>query len=257
MPETRIVHKPQNVTYEQGACVPVAGITALQALRDHGQLQAGQSVLINGAVGGVGTFAVQIAKTMGASVTAVCSERNATLLTSLGADRVVDYVRTDFTTASTRYDLIIDNVANHPLSAYRRVLARSGRCVIVGAPKRLSMLTLLRYFAEPKLRSRTGPQTFVTFITKANDRDLPIIAAWMAEGKVVPAIDSIYSLGEAAAAIAHLEAGHVSGKVLVGLYAAENRSLATIAPPSTAKPPEAALSGPQLESKYRLQKQPR
>ena len=139
MPETRIVHKPQNVTYEQGACVPVAGITALQALRDHGQLQAGQSVLINGAAGGVGTFAVQIAKTMGASVTAVCSERNATLLTSLGADRVVDYVRTDFTTASTRYDLIIDNVANHPLSAYRRVLARRGRCAIVGPPKRLSI----------------------------------------------------------------------------------------------------------------------
>ena len=215
MPESRIVHKPPNVTYEQGACVPVAGITALQALRDHGQLRAGQSVLINGASGGVGTFAVQMVKAMGASVTAVCSERNANLLTSLGADRVVDYTRTDFTTASEMYDLIIDNVGNHSLSAYRRVLAHNGRCVIVGAPKRLSMLGLLRYLAEPKLRSRAGSQTFITFITKANDRDLPIIAAWMAEGKVMPAIDSIYPLREAAAAIAHLEAGHACGKVLV------------------------------------------
>ncbi len=214
-PESRIVHKPRNVSYEQGACVPVAGMTALQALRDQGQLRAGQTVLINGAAGGVGTFAVQMAKAMGARVTAVCSERNANFLTSLGADRVVDYSRTDFTTASERYDLIIDNVGNHSLSEYRQVLAHNGRCVIVGAPKRLSMLRMLRYLVEPKLHSRLGSQTFVTFITKANDRDLPIIAAWMAEGKVTPAIDSIYPLSEAAAAIAHLEAGHACGKVLV------------------------------------------
>lgn len=211
----RLVPKPENASYEQAACVPVAGMTALQALRDHGRAQAAQTVLVNGAAGGVGTFAVQIAKALGARVSGVCSTSSLALVRALGADDVVDYTNTDLMATRKRYDLIVDCVGNYALAAYKEVLAPNGTCVIVGAPKRLSTLKLLSYFIQPKLLSRFGNQKFVTFITKANDRDLPTLAEMIRNGTVAPVIDSCYVLSEASQAIAHLEEGHAHGKVVV------------------------------------------
>jgi NADPH:quinone reductase-like Zn-dependent oxidoreductase len=218
--QLRLAHKPENASYEEAACVPVAGITALQALRDHGHLRAGQAVVINGAAGGVGTFAVQMAKTLGANVSGVCSTRNVEFVRSIGADRVVDYTETDFTKADQRYDLVVDCVGNHSLAAYGNVLHPRGTCVVVGAPKELPALRLLGYLVVPKLLSRVGTRKFVTFITKANDRDLPAIAALIRERRVRPVIDSCYELRDVAQALAHLEEGHARGKVVVTLRAA-------------------------------------
>src|SRR6202034_688201 len=135
--ESKLVPKPEGLTFDQAAAIPVAGLTALQGLRDKGHLQPGQKVLINGAAGGIGTFAVQIAKSMGANVTGVCSTKNVDLVRSLGADRVIDYTRNDFTQDSQRYDLLLDNVGNRTLSSMRRVLSPNGKCVMVRAPKEL------------------------------------------------------------------------------------------------------------------------
>jgi NADPH:quinone reductase-like Zn-dependent oxidoreductase len=213
--QSRLAPKPSNATYEQAASVPVAGMTALQALRDHGNVQAGQSVLINGAAGGVGTFAVQMAKAFGAVVTGVCSPGNVDFVRSLGADHVIDYTISDFTRAAEQYDSIVDCAGNHGMSEYKNVLKTGGMCVIVGAPKEIGTLKLLGYFLEPKLLSRFTDKTFITFITKANERDLPAIAEMIENGLVTPVIDSRFPLRDTAKAIAHLEEGHARGKVIV------------------------------------------
>ena len=183
-----------------------------------------QTVLINGAAGGVGTFAVQMAKSIGAEVTGVCSTSNVELVRSIGADDVIDYTHTDFTRNGKRYNVVVDCVGNHPLSAYKKVLEPNGICVIVGAPKHLSTLQLLGYVIQPKLLSRLGTQKYVTFITKANDRDLPAIAELMKDGKVISVIDSRYPLSEAAAAIARVETGHARGKVVITVEAGDDHA---------------------------------
>jgi NADPH:quinone reductase-like Zn-dependent oxidoreductase len=213
--ETKLAMKPDNVTYEQAASVPVAALTALQGLRDKGKIQPGQKVLINGAAGGVGTFAVQIAKWFGAEVTAVCSTRNLELARSLGADRVVDYTQEDFTKGGQRYDLILDNVGNHSLSACRHVLNPKGTCVIAGAPKKVGMF-LARAIAGPVL-SRFVSQNFITFMAKLSKEDLAIMHNLMKAGKVTPVIDRRYSLSELPEALRYLEEGHARGKVVIAL----------------------------------------
>ncbi|MFZ0419557.1 MAG: NAD(P)-dependent alcohol dehydrogenase [Candidatus Sulfotelmatobacter sp.] len=212
-PETSLVPKPESVSFDQAAAVPIAGLTALQGLRDKGQLQRGQKVLINGAAGGIGTFAVQIAKSFGASVTGVCSTRNVELVRSLGADRVVDYTRDDFAQDSERYDLLLDNVGNRTLSAMKRVLSPNGKCVMAGAPKELwAVLTrLFKAFAW----SLFSKQKFAFFIAKINRDDLMTLSGLIEAGKVTPAIYRRYPLAETADAIAYLEEGHAPAKVVI------------------------------------------
>jgi len=208
-PEDHFLAKPAGMTYEEAAAVPVAAVTALQALRNVGKLQSGQRVLINGASGGVGTFAVQIAKSIGADVTGVCSSRNVELVRSIGADHVIDYTREDFTKARERYDVILDNAGSHTLSAVRRVLTAEGTLVYnSGAP--------LRRIVQAMLLSRMGQKVF-TFLAKLNRDDLEVIRALIESGKVRSIIDRTFPLHEVAAAIAYVEAGHVRGKVVVTL----------------------------------------
>jgi len=214
--ETKLALKPDNVTFEQAAAVPVAAISSLQGLRDKGRIQPGQNVLINGAAGGMGTFAVQIAKSFGADVTGVTSTRNADMVRSLGADRVIDYAQEDFTKSGQRYDLILDNVGNHSLSACRRVLNPKGRCVIAGAPKKAAWFFLTRAIATPLL-SRLVSQKFIMYIAKITKEDLAVMSELMKSGKVTPVIDRCYSLSDAAEAIRYLEEGHARGKVIVTL----------------------------------------
>ena len=212
-PEAKLARKPASVSFEQLAAVPVAGLTALQALRDKGHLEPQQKLLINGAAGGVGTFAVQIAKSFGANVSGVCSTKNVELVRSLGADRVIDYTREDFTEGSERYDLILDNVGNRRLSAMKRVLNPRGRCVMAGAPKKLSTVftRILKAFAwSPFLR-----QKFKFFIANINRDDLSLFCDLIQAGKVTPVIDKRYSLTQTADAIAYVEEGHPRAKVLI------------------------------------------
>ena len=211
--EARAVRKPENVTFEQAASVPVAAITALQGLRDKGGIQPGQKVLVNGAAGGVGTFAVQIAKSFGAEVTGVCSTRNVDMVRSIGADRVIDYTHEDFTKSGQRYDLILDCVGNHSLSACRRVLNAKGICVIAGAPKEPGIF-LARFISAPVL-SWFVSQKFVMFIAKLSKEDLTILQELMKSGKVTPVIDKRYSLSEVREALRYLEEGHARGKVVI------------------------------------------
>jgi len=213
--ESALVTKPRSVTFEQAASVPVAALTALQGLRDKGQIQPGQKILINGAAGGVGTFAVQIAKWLGAEVTGVCSTRNVDMVRSIGADRVIDYTQEDFTKTGQRYDLILDCVGNHSLSACRRVLNPHGICAIAGAPKNPGIF-LIRFITGPVL-SRLVSQKFVMFIAKLTKEDLTIMSELMETGKVKPVIDKRYSLSEVPEAIRYLEAGHARGKVVITL----------------------------------------
>src|SRR5947208_1102603 len=217
--ESALVLKPDNVTFEQAASVPIAALTALQGLRlgglgDKGQIQAKHKVLINGASGGVGTFAVQIAKSFGADVTGACSKRNVAMVRSIGADRVIDYVQQDFTKSGQRYDLIFDCVVNHSLSAHRRALNPNGVCVVAGANGLWYFLT--HALAAPVL-SRLVSQKFVTFIAKINKDDLTIMRELMATGKVTPVIDRRYSLSEVPEAIRYLEKRHARGKVVITL----------------------------------------
>jgi NADPH:quinone reductase-like Zn-dependent oxidoreductase len=211
--ESKLVPKPEGLTFDQAAAIPVAGLTALQGLRDKGHLQPGQKVLINGAAGGIGTFAVQIAKSMGANVTGVCSTKNVDLVRSLGADRVIDYTRNDFTQDSQRYDLLLDNVGNRTLSSMRRVLTPNGKCVMAGAPKTLSG-ALSRVFKawawSPFLR-----QKFTFFIAKMKKDDLVTLCDLIQTGKLTPSIDRRYPLSETAAAIAYVEEGHARAKVVI------------------------------------------
>jgi NADPH:quinone reductase-like Zn-dependent oxidoreductase len=210
-----LVMKPENMTFEQAACVNVAALTALQALRDKGQIQPGQKVLINGAGGGVGTFAVQISKSFGAHVTGVCSTRNVDLVRSIGADRIVDYTLEDFTRGGQRYDVILDNVGNRSFSECRRVLNPEGTHIIVGGPSGRWMIGSLARALASLVMSRFVSQSLVMFLAKSNKEDLAIIRTLIESGQVTPVIDHCYSLSEVPEAIRYLETGHARGKVVV------------------------------------------
>ena len=211
--ESALVVKPGGLTFEQAASIPVAGLTAMQGLRDKGRIQPGQKVLINGAAGGVGTFAVQIARSFDAEVTGVCSTRNVDMVRSLGAERVFDHTHEDFTRSGQRYDLILDNVGNHSLPACRHVLNPKGRCVIVGAPKEPGIF-LARALTAPVL-SLFVSQKFGMFIAKLRKEDLTAMCELMGAGKVTSVIDRRYRLSEAREAIRYLEEGHARGKVVI------------------------------------------
>jgi NADPH:quinone reductase-like Zn-dependent oxidoreductase len=211
--ESQLALKPENVTFEQAAAVPVAAFTALQGLRDRGQVKAGEKVLINGAAGGVGTFAVQIAKAFGAEVTGVCSTRNVELVRSLGADHVIDYTREDFTQGGERYDVIFDAVGNHSLSACRRVLNPKGLFLMVGGPKELG--SALTRALKAVLLSPFVSQSFVVVMARRRKEDLIAMSDLIAAGKVTPVIDRTYPLREVAKAFRYMEAGHARGKVVI------------------------------------------
>lgn len=211
--EAKLAAKPQSVTFEQAAAMPIAGLTALQGVRDKGGLQPGQKILINGAAGGIGTFATQIAKSFGADVTGVCSTKNVELVRSLGADRVIDYTREDFTQDSQRYDLLLDNVGNRALSAMRRVLGPNGKCIMAGAPKELPAV-FARIFSAVA-RSLFLRQRFTFFVAKIKRDDLTTLCELMKAGKLTPVIDRQYPLEESSAAIAYVEEGHARAKVII------------------------------------------
>lgn len=209
--------KPAGVTFEQAASVPVAALTALQGLRDKGKVQPGQKVLINGASGGVGTFAVQIAKTFGADVTGVCSGRNVDLVRSLGADHVIDYTKEDFTKGNERYDVILDNVGTQPLSGFRRVLKPNGICVMIGGggPNEGKWVGPMARPITAMLISPFISQKMGMMMAEGNKDDLNILADLMQSGKVKPVIDRTYPLSEIREAIRYLETGRARGKVIV------------------------------------------
>jgi NADPH:quinone reductase-like Zn-dependent oxidoreductase len=209
--------KPASVTFEQAAAIPVAGITALQALRDKGRLKAGEKVLINGASGGVGTFMVQIAKSYGAHVTGVCSGRNVELVRSLGAEKVIDYTKEDFAAGGEQYDLIVDNVGTRPLSDFRRVLTPAGRYVMVGGggPNDGKWIGPMGKVLDAKLQRPFVSQEMGMMLAETNPGDLALLADLIVKGTVTPVIDRRYPLGETAAAIAYLEQGHARGKVII------------------------------------------
>lgn len=212
--ESSLVIKPENVTFEQAASVPVAGLSALQSLRDKANIQPGQKVLINGASGGVGTFSVQLAKSFGADVTGVCSTRNVEMVRSIGADRVIDYTREDFTKSGQLYDRILDCHATHSLSEVRRALNPKGIYVGVGGPVG-SMISLLAGLIKPLLLSPFMSQKFVTFMASLKKEDLAVMSGLMETGKVTPVIDRRYSLTEVPEAMRYLEEGHARGKVII------------------------------------------
>ncbi len=213
-PESALALKPEGTTPEQAACVPIAALTALQGLRDKGRIRPGLRVLINGAAGGVGTFAVQIAKAHQTEVTGVCGARNVALVRSLGADRAIDYAQEDFTTSGQRYDLILDMIGHHSLAALRRALSPQGICVLVGGSSgkwidpmgRLIKASLLSIFISQKL---------VMFLARPNPHDLETLRALLDAGKIAPVIDRRYPLAETPAAIQYLETGHARGKVVI------------------------------------------
>ena len=211
-----IAMKPANVSFEQAAGVGIAGITALQALRDHGKLEPGQKVLINGASGGVGTFAVQIAKALGAEVTGVCSTRNILMVRFIGADHVIDYTQDDYTDSDERYDLIVDMVGNHSLSANRRVLAADGNLVMVGGPK-FNWFGPLIGAIKAFVLSPFVKQNFVMMLAEFSQDDLAFLADLMQEDKLTPVIDTSYPLSRVPAAIRYSEEGHARGKIIIEL----------------------------------------
>ena len=212
--ENALVPKPDITTFEEAAAVPVAAVTALQGLRDKGQIQPGQKVLINGASGGVGTFAVQIAKSFGAEVTGVCSTRNMDMVRSIGADHVIDYTQEDFTKSGQTYDLIYCAVGNRSAADYRRALNSKGICVVAGFTTMPHMLFQVLFLGG--LVSMTGSKKIGAFGTvNVNKTDLGFMGELLEDGKVVPVIDRHYPLGEVAEAIGYLEEGHARGKVVI------------------------------------------
>ncbi len=212
--EHGVAQKPANLTFEQAAAVPVAASTALQGLRDKGRIQPGQKVLINGAAGGVGTFAVQIAKSFGADVTGVCSTRNVDMVRSIGADQVIDYTEEDFTQDGQRCDLLFESVGNRSLSDCRRVLKPEGILVLVGAADGRWLGPLVRPL-KALLVSRFVSQKLVPFLTKRSKDDLVVLKDLIEAGKVTPVIDRRYPLSEVPEAIRYLEEGHAQGKVVI------------------------------------------
>jgi len=215
--ESALAMKPDSVTFEQAASVPVAAVTALQGLRDKGKIQPGRKVLINGASGGVGTFAVQIAKSFGADVTGVCSTRNVDMVRSIGADRVIDYTQEDFTKSGQRYDLIFDNVGNHSFLECRRALKPKGIHIAVGGSSDRWMIVPLARAITLLLLSRFLRQKLVMILARLNKDDLTILCDLMQAGKVTPVIDRRYRLSEVPEAIRYLEEGHARGKVVITL----------------------------------------
>jgi NADPH:quinone reductase-like Zn-dependent oxidoreductase len=209
-----VVLKPANLTFEEAAAVGVAAITALQGLRDEGKLQPGQKVLINGASGGVGTFAVQIAKALGAEVTGVCSTRNVELVRSLGAAHVIDYTRTDFTQAGRRYDVILDNVEAQPLQAVRSALAPTGT-LIPNSGRGGRRIGPLGRIVKARARSLVTRQTLKPFLSVENHQDLLTLTDWLEAGELTPVIDRTYRLSAAADALRYVGAGHTRGKVVI------------------------------------------
>src|SRR5438309_1540666 len=210
--ENRIALKPTNRSFEETAAVPIAGLTALQALRNHGHIKPGQRVLVNGGGGGVGTFAVQIAKSFGAEVTAVTNTGNIDLVRSLGADHVIDYTNEDFTKNVQMYDLIVDTASSHSISAYKRILNPNGTFVLVGMRDKI-IRRLLSFIIRARL-SR-GDKKFLFFVAKGNQEDFVTLKELMESGKVVPVIDRRYSLGETAQAVRYFEEGHTRGKIVI------------------------------------------
>jgi NADPH:quinone reductase-like Zn-dependent oxidoreductase len=216
--ERAIVMKPSNVTFEQAGSVGVAGITALQGLRDKGRIQSGQKVLINGASGGVGTFAVQIAKAYGAEVTGVCSTHNVDLVKSIGADHVIDYTKEDFTKTDQHYDMIYDLVSNHGFSERRKILTPNGICVLAGvggAGLHPGMMGRVAANFWNVFRSNFTRQKFVFYIAQFTKQDLNVLRDLMQAGKVAPVIDRSYKINETADAVRYMEEGHARGKVVV------------------------------------------
>jgi NADPH:quinone reductase-like Zn-dependent oxidoreductase len=213
--EVKVVRKPASVSFEQAASSPIAGLTALQGLRDHGHLEPGHRVLINGASGGVGTFAVQIARSMGAEVTGVCSTSNVEMVKSLGADRVIDYTKEDFTRLADRYDLMLDCICNHSLAARRRVLKRTGRLVIIGAPPGRTFVGMLAGMLTPLIVSPFVSQKLVVFVASANPPDLAALAALMAKGTLTPVIDGREGLSAVPQAVHDVATRHARGKVVI------------------------------------------
>src|SRR5437868_2772634 len=213
-----IVMKPVNITFEQAGSVGIAGVTALQGLRDKGHIQAGQKVLINGASGGVGTFAVQIAKAFGAEVTGVCSTRNVDLVKSIGADHVIDYTKQDFTKTDQHYDMIYDLVGNHGFSERRNILKPNGICVLAGIggagahPETMGRIAGNFWNA---FRSNFSKEKFVFYIAKLTEGDFGVLRDLMQSGKVSPVIDRTYKLEQTADAVRYMEEGHARGKVVV------------------------------------------
>ena len=211
VPEHAVISKPASMTFEEAAAVPMAAVTALQGLRDKGQIQPGQKVLIHGASGGVGTFAVQIAKAFRAEVTAVCSTRKVDLVRSIGADHVIDYTQEDFTKNGQRYDLMLAANGNRSMFAYKRALAPTGRYVVTGG----SMAQLFQAMLLGPLLSTAGRQNMGTVLARPNQKDLACMKELLEAGKVIPVIDRCYPLSETAEAIRYLEAGHARGKVVI------------------------------------------
>jgi NADPH:quinone reductase-like Zn-dependent oxidoreductase len=211
VPEDKLALKPANISFEDAAAVPIAALTALQGLRDKGRIQPGQRVLIDGASGGVGTFAVQIAKSFGAEVTAVCSTRNVERARSLGAGHVMDYTREDFMKSGRRYDLILGANAHHSIFDYRRLLTQNGIYVIAGG----AVSQIFQGMLLAPLLSRMGSKKVGLFIANINHKDLVFLKELLEAGKVVPVIDRRYPLSDVPRAIRYLEEGHAQGKIVI------------------------------------------
>ena len=211
----KLARKPPNLSFEEAATVPVAGLTALQAVRDHGRVQPGQKVLVNGASGGVGTFAVQIAKAYGADVTAVCSTAKVELTESLGADRVCDYMREDFTRMPERHDVMLDVAGSRSFREFRRVLTPDATVVAIGAPMTSKGLGPLKHLAATRLAAIGRGQKVVNFVAKITKEDLLAIGDLLETGKVKPVIDRRYELRDAAEALRYLGEGHARGKIVL------------------------------------------
>jgi NADPH:quinone reductase-like Zn-dependent oxidoreductase len=215
VPEDAVVLKPANLTFEQAAAAPLAANTALQGLRDHGRIQPGQKVLINGASGGVGTFAVQIAKSLGAEVTGVCSTRNMDIVRSIGADHVIDYTQEDFTRGGQRYDLMLDLVGNRSVSECRSVLNGKGVYLASFGQPEHRWLGPLPQVSRTLLLSLVVNQKMTMFVMKPNQKDLVVLQELLESAKVTPVIDRTYSLSEVPDAFRYLEDGHAQGKVVI------------------------------------------
>lgn len=206
-----LVLKPANMSFEQAAAVPLATVTALQGLRDKGRIEAGQKVLINGASGGVGTFAVQIAKAFGAEVTGVCSTKKMNMVRSLGADHVIDYTRKDFTKSAQRYDLLLAAKGNRSILDYWRALSPGGTCVTTGG----SMTQLFQAILLGRIMSMTGRKKMGNMLARPDQKDLTFVRELLETGRVVPVVDRCYPLAEVTESIRYLEEGHIKGKVII------------------------------------------
>jgi len=212
-----VVLKPAAVTFEAAAAVPLAALTALQGLRDHGQIRSGHKVLINGASGGVGTFAVQIAKAFGAEVTAVCSTRNVDLARSIGADHVIDYTREDFTRSDRRYDLMFDNAGSRSWSECRRVLEPRATVVLVGGPKTNRLIGPLGHIVKMKLAALLGGRKAVFFAASLNQSDMAVLRELLESGRVTPVVERRYELTEIRDALRYMGEGHTQGKIVISV----------------------------------------